>query len=147
MKRRPPVELGETVGATRLTSDEAAARETNPAPEGSRHDGPRYAERKLIGRGGMGEVFLRRDEWLGRDVAVKTLTTERASLGVARARFLREARVQGQLEHPGIVPVYDVGVDEQGQEYFTMKGSLPSSSRSASSGPTSSRRSCRGYSS
>jgi tRNA A-37 threonylcarbamoyl transferase component Bud32 len=122
MKPRTPVELGETVSGTRPASEEAAAHgSTNPALTGLRQDGPRYAERKLIGRGGMGEVYLRRDEWLGRDVAVKTLTAERSSLGVARARFLREARVQGQLEHPAIVPVYDVGVDEHGHEYFTMK--------------------------
>jgi len=38
-----------------------------------------------------------------------------------RERFLREARVQGQLEHPSVVPVYDIGEDHEGREYFTMK--------------------------
>jgi serine/threonine-protein kinase len=117
--RRPPLELADTLA----TNPPGFARDTLPSVSTAslRADGPRYAEPRLLGRGGMGEVHLRRDAWLGRSVAVKTLMSERASSEVARARFLREARVQGQLEHPAIVPVYDVGVDEGGQEYFTMK--------------------------
>jgi serine/threonine-protein kinase len=116
--RRPPIELPDTVVASHTTERDAPV---DVSAESLGGDGLRYTERHLLGRGGMGEVHLRRDAWLGRDVAVKTLTPERASLGVARARFLREARLQGQLEHPAIVPVYDVGTDERGHEYFTMK--------------------------
>ncbi|MDI1442636.1 serine/threonine-protein kinase [Polyangium sp. 6x1] len=79
----------------------------------------RYAPRKLLGRGGMGEVRLCKDAWIGREVARKTLLPGRGR--DARERFLREARVQGQLEHPSIVPVYDIGVREGGEVYFTMK--------------------------
>jgi eukaryotic-like serine/threonine-protein kinase len=82
---------------------------------------PRYREGCLLGRGGMGEVHLWHDAWLGREVAIKTLPPGRSLSAAARARFFREARVQGQLEHPAIVPVYDVGIDDNGREYFAMK--------------------------
>ncbi|UQA63401.1 serine/threonine-protein kinase [Polyangium aurulentum] len=81
----------------------------------------RYAHRKLLGRGGMGEVRLCKDARIGRDVAMKLLLPAHARDRDARSRFLREARVQGQLEHPAIVPVYDLGVREGGEVYFTMK--------------------------
>ena len=68
----------------------------------------------------MGEVGLFHDERLGRDVAVKTLLPQLAADPVARARFLREARVQGQLEHPAIVPVHDLRDDGAGGLTLTM---------------------------
>jgi serine/threonine-protein kinase len=83
-------------------------------------DGQRYELGPLLGVGGMGEVHLFRDARIGRAVARKTLRTGTTS-SRAVARFLREARVQGQLEHPSIVPVYDLAVDAEGRPYFTMK--------------------------
>lgn len=71
----------------------------------------------LVGRGGMGEVWACRDQHLGRELAFKTVT---AHDDTARARFVREARVQGQLEHPGVVPVHELGVRDA-RPYFTMK--------------------------
>ncbi len=73
----------------------------------------------LIGRGGMGEVRLARDPRIGREVAVKTIRGHVHSTAVAR--FVREARVQGRLDHPAIVPVYDLEIDEHGMPYFAMK--------------------------
>ncbi|APR77899.1 Serine/threonine protein kinase PrkC, regulator of stationary phase [Minicystis rosea] len=81
----------------------------------------RYEKRRQLGLGSMGEVDLCRDVRIGRDVARKALLPHHRSDAVLRARFLRECRIQGQLEHPSIVPVYDVGVDEEGGTYFTMK--------------------------
>lgn len=81
----------------------------------------RYTERGVLGVGGMGEVKLVRDEWLGRDVAQKTLRSDVDNGASARARFLREIRVQGQLEHPSIVPVYDIGSNTDGEVWFTMR--------------------------
>lgn len=81
----------------------------------------RYADRKLLGQGGMGEVRLCADAWIGREVAMKVMRQGSGSQASARARFLREARVQGQLEHPSIVPVYDMGVAAEGGTFFTMK--------------------------
>src|SRR5687768_14304401 len=81
----------------------------------------RYRFRTLIGQGGMGEVKLTHDTRVGRDVAMKVIRPGMGSRSDARARFLREARVQGQLEHPAIVPVYDLGVTPSGEVFFTMK--------------------------
>jgi serine/threonine-protein kinase len=81
----------------------------------------RYTFGDRLGEGGMGEVYLCADHRIGRDIAMKVIRSERDSHPDARARFLREARVQGQLEHPSIVPVYDLGRDASGSAYFTMR--------------------------
>ncbi|HSO36720.1 MAG TPA: serine/threonine-protein kinase, partial [Labilithrix sp.] len=62
-----------------------------------------------------------RDLMIGREVALKSVLPSHAGRADVRARFVREARVQGQLEHPAIVPVYDFGLDADGQPFFTMK--------------------------
>ena len=82
--------------------------------------GARYVVRKTLGVGGMGEVRLCHDELIGRDIALKVMLPENANAD-SSTRFVREARVQGQLEHPSVVPVYDLGRDEHGSLYFTMK--------------------------
>src|SRR5687767_5029508 len=82
--------------------------------------GRRYLLGQLIGEGGMGEVALCRDTKLGRDVAMKVMRSSVAK-SAGEPRFLNEARVQARLEHPGIVPVYDVGRDEVGRAFFTMR--------------------------
>ncbi|MFT3692104.1 MAG: serine/threonine-protein kinase [Kofleriaceae bacterium] len=74
----------------------------------------------VIGRGGMGEVLFAHDRRIGRAVAIKRIRTD-ASSDDSVSRFLREARVQARLEHPAIVPVYELGYDEQHRPYFTMK--------------------------
>lgn len=81
----------------------------------------RYERIELLGAGGMGEVVLCRDRWIGREVAKKTMRPGRAPSAEARERFAREMRVQGQLEHPAIVPVHDFGTDAEGNLYFTMR--------------------------
>ena len=81
----------------------------------------RYVSGALLGKGGMGEVRLFHDRRIGRDVAQKTLRQEISKSRLSFERFLREARVQGQLEHPAVVPVYDLAVDPQGGVFFTMK--------------------------
>ena len=81
----------------------------------------RYEWRRQLGVGSMGEVNLCRDKRVGREVAKKVLLRNHQGDAVLRARFLRECRIQGQLEHPSIVPVYDVGVEEDGSTFFTMK--------------------------
>ncbi len=80
---------------------------------------PRYRLENELGRGGMGEVLSARDEQIGRSVAIKRLRS--APTAESEARFLREARIQGRLEHPAIVPVHELGRDERGQPYFAMK--------------------------
>ena len=79
-----------------------------------------YVFGEVIGRGGMGEVVLAHDRRIGRDVAVKRLSSV-APTQDELARFLREARIQARLDHPAIVPVYELGRDAAGRPYFTMK--------------------------
>jgi serine/threonine-protein kinase len=81
----------------------------------------RYMHGALLGTGGMGKVMLARDARIGREVAVKELHADRELAPEERARFLREARVQGQLEHPSIVPVYDIDQRPDGTTFFTMR--------------------------
>jgi serine/threonine-protein kinase len=81
----------------------------------------RYAVGDTLGEGGMGVVRACADRRIGREVAMKIVRPGKGSRGDLAARFLREACVQGQLEHPSIVPVYDLGRDPDGTLYFTMK--------------------------
>jgi len=83
--------------------------------------GERYAHERVLGEGGMGAVLLYHDIQIGRRVALKVMRADAAADATMRERFVREAQVQGQLEHPSIVPVYDLGVDPRGTPYFTMK--------------------------
>lgn len=82
----------------------------------------RYVAERELGRGGMGVVELVDDKVTGRHVARKRLAEgEVEILHEDRERFEREALVHAQLEHPSIVPVYDIGRNEDGTLYFTMK--------------------------
>jgi len=81
----------------------------------------RYEMRTKLGEGGMGEVLLCKDRRIGREVALKVIRSEHGARVDLRKRFLREVRVQGQLEHPSVVPVYDLGRDPARKAYFTMK--------------------------
>ncbi|MEQ8767114.1 MAG: SUMF1/EgtB/PvdO family nonheme iron enzyme [Planctomycetota bacterium] len=89
----------------------------------------RYRVEKEIGRGGMGVILKVLDEDLNRSMAMKVvLGSEQAgSEGSKRLppqlldRFFEEAQVTGQLVHPGIVPVHELGVDDSGRAYFTMQ--------------------------
>jgi serine/threonine-protein kinase len=81
----------------------------------------RFDRIRVLGKGAMGEVELARDNDIRRTVAVKRILGGDASAAAALMRFADEVRVVGQLEHPGIVPIYDVGRDENGQVYLVMK--------------------------
>ncbi len=74
---------------------------------------------RLLGRGGMGSVYLAREPALDRLVAIKVLPPERAQSAELRERFRREARTAAQLSHPNIVPLLTFGEDE-GLMYFVM---------------------------
>ncbi|HRH00664.1 MAG TPA: serine/threonine-protein kinase [Polyangiaceae bacterium] len=74
----------------------------------------------VLGEGGMGIVRSATQRSLGRDVAVKTLREEHAR-GLGIGRLLREALITGSLEHPNIVPVYDLGLDAHGSPMLVLK--------------------------
>jgi serine/threonine-protein kinase len=74
-----------------------------------------------IARGGMGVILKGHDTDLGRDVAVKVLDPELAKRPAVVQRFIEEAQIGGQLQHPGIVPVYELGLMADERPYFTMK--------------------------
>src|SRR5215208_860672 len=69
----------------------------------------RYRVEHLLGSGGMGEVYVARDQQLGRAVALKILAPDRAADPSRVQRFLREAQLASSLSHPAIVTVYDSG--------------------------------------
>lgn len=75
---------------------------------------------RKLGEGGLGEVIGAEDNDIGRKVALKKLRTDVKSAATL-ARFVEEIRTVGRLEHPNIIPIHDVGVDEAGDYYFVMK--------------------------
>lgn len=109
-------ELDSTVASYPIRADGGSALEALEVPAASR-----YTEGTELGVGGMGRVLLARDARIGRDVALKALHPARELEPQERARFLREAQVQGQLEHPSIVPVYDIDRRADGTTFFTMR--------------------------
>jgi len=82
-------------------------------------DEDRFDRVSRLGEGGIGTVELVRDNDIGRFVAIKQLKNTKDAHHILR--FVREARCLGQLEHPGIVPVHDVGQSEDGSYYLVMK--------------------------
>ncbi len=95
---------------------------------GSKRGGSRYRLEGEVARGGMGEILRVWDEDLRRHLAMKVVLGQSSATSetppVAEhilARFLEEAQITGQLEHPSIVPVHELGLDSEGRVYFTMK--------------------------
>ena len=80
----------------------------------------RFEKIRVLGEGGLGEVVGAHDHDIGRKVAIKRLKADVRS-PAALARFVDEIRTIGKLEHPNIIPIHDVGMDEQGELYFVMK--------------------------
>jgi len=120
-----PAGLGSPSSAAVLEADEVPAVQESPG---------RYSHVSEHARGGMGRILLVHDHHLGRDVALKELLPDLAPtvgdspepspvrLSVPlMGRFLQEACITGQLEHPSIVPVYELGYRRDGSLYYTMK--------------------------
>ena len=80
----------------------------------------RYAITGVAGRGGMGTVYVARDQVLDRDVAVKVLDLADQK-GVRAARLRKEAGILARLDHPGIVPIHDAGTLPDGRTFYVMK--------------------------
>jgi serine/threonine protein kinase len=83
--------------------------------------GRKYEMGNVVALGGMGVVRRAQDLHVRRDVAIKSMSETKKITPAKRLRFVEEAQVTGQLEHPNIVPVYDLGIDEAGKPFYTMK--------------------------
>jgi serine/threonine-protein kinase len=81
---------------------------------------PRFQLHRPLGEGGIGQVFAAVDQDIGREVAIKSLRPEMQTEAHV-ARFVDEIRIVGALEHPNIVPIHDVGVNDDGSLYFVMR--------------------------
>jgi serine/threonine-protein kinase len=110
----PPPDPERTVPA----SDLAPLPKVGPGPAAASQ---RYELSGEIARGGMGAVLRGRDRILGRELAVKVLLEAHEGRPELARRFVEEAQVGGQLQHPGIVPVYELGNFDDGRPFFTMK--------------------------
>jgi tetratricopeptide (TPR) repeat protein/predicted Ser/Thr protein kinase len=105
---------------TDARSVEATARiaPDHDAPLPPMMGGGRFLLKRFHAKGGMGEVWLAEDCDIGRQVALKKVRTGRES---HRDMFLQEARITGQLEHPGVIPVHELGLDDNSQPFYVMK--------------------------
>lgn len=104
------------------TMPPSAAPEPEPAPTGELNlFDANYCFREEIARGGMGAVIEADDQNTGRTVAIKQMLKEGNPSEESKHRFLQEARVMGHLEHPNIVPMHELALDEEGMPYYTMK--------------------------
>ena len=81
----------------------------------------KYGIREEVGRGGMGKIVKVWDQELNRFLAMKLILDGTAGDPERMSRFVQEAQVMGQIDHPGIVPIHDFGVDREGRVFFTMR--------------------------
>lgn len=107
-------------GSHRITSLQAEVADARAEAREARQLGP-YALKRLIGSGGMGEVYLAEHRLLKRPCAVKLIRPDRAGDPQALARFEREAQATARLKHPNTVDVFDYGRTEDGTFYYVME--------------------------
>ncbi len=119
----------ETIGATigevprMLLRDTAVGEDPSPIvrPTNGSETSTRYRIDGEIARGGMGAVLKGRDPDLGRDVAIKVLREDLRDNDDLVRRFVEEAQIGGQLQHPGVVPIYELGTFADKRPFFSMK--------------------------
>jgi eukaryotic-like serine/threonine-protein kinase len=119
----------ETIGATIggvprvMLRDTAFGEEPSPIMRPVNGDEPsiRYRIDGEITRGGMGAILKARDPDIGRDVAIKVLREHLRHNGDLVRRFVEEAQIGGQLQHPGVVPIYELGTFADKRPFFSMK--------------------------
>jgi tetratricopeptide (TPR) repeat protein len=125
----PAPNVLDTIGATAggvprvLLRDTAVGETPSPIIRPSSGDDPtiRYRIDGEIARGGMGSILKGRDPDLGRDVAIKVLREDLRENGDLVRRFVEEAQIGGQLQHPGVVPIYELGTFADKRPFFSMK--------------------------
>ena len=125
----PAPSVLETIGATIggvprvLLRDTALGEEPSPIirPTNGNETSTRYRIDGEIARGGMGSILKGRDPDLGRDVALKVLREDHRDNDDLVRRFVEEAQIGGQLQHPGVVPIYELGTFADRRPFFSMK--------------------------
>ncbi|MDR3636502.1 MAG: protein kinase [Isosphaeraceae bacterium] len=110
---------GDVVWARTLSLDSESGEAAELGPPTAQEE--RYTEERFLAEGGLGRVFVARDAELPRDVALKRLQDRLLRSRESRLRFVLEAEITARLEHPGVVPVYGLGVDRQGQPFYAMR--------------------------
>ena len=110
-----------TIAETRdsSASSQSANRRRLSAANGSGQD--RFELVENFARGGLGNIWLANDGRIRREVAFKELLPKALRNQIAVSRFIEEAQITGQLEHPGIVPIYELGFQANGTPYYAMK--------------------------
>jgi WD40 repeat protein/serine/threonine protein kinase len=96
-------------------------RKAGPAPPKTLAEVPDYELLDIIGEGGMGVVYAAHQSSIARTVAVKMLKPSAKIRDDQRDKFISEAVVTGELDHPNIVPIYDLGANDQGALFYSMK--------------------------
>jgi tRNA A-37 threonylcarbamoyl transferase component Bud32 len=104
-----------------LVADGVVATEPAGPGEWPEIEADRYRPLRFHAKGGLGVIFLAEDGELRRQVALKCMQTHGVVDDAARGRFVAEAELTGRLEHPGVVPVYGLGIDPHGRPYYAMR--------------------------
>jgi serine/threonine protein kinase/Flp pilus assembly protein TadD len=110
---------GHSLGTQRRAGGDTGGLDGGQSPEAPELQEGRYLLKQFHAKGGMGEIWAAEDITVGRRVAVKKMRGQPRP--EQKDEFLREAQITGQLEHPGIVPVHELGEDENGQPFYVMK--------------------------
>ena len=118
----------ETLSGSFITSSSLVVKSRNVrstseagTPITSAADAPDYELLSIIGEGGMGVVYAARQSSIARTVALKMLKGDDGQNVAQREKFISEAVVTGELDHPNIVPIYDLGANDQGALFYSMK--------------------------
>jgi serine/threonine protein kinase len=109
--------------ATIQSGDESHALHKSPRGKGAGvyESRAHFSPLRAFAQGGQGKISVARDAALMRDVALKELLDGVADLPGNQRRFVAEAEITGQLEHPGVVPIYALGTDQRGKPFYTMR--------------------------
>ena len=113
------LECDATVAIDQVPGPSPGSPDSSPRFPGN--EGDRFQRIRPHASGGIGQIWVARDSQLQRDVALKEIQPQFAERADQRARFLLEAEITGNLEHPGIVPVYSLGKDAEGRPYYAMR--------------------------
>ncbi len=116
----------ETPGSAELLKTGVRSKKPDPAPSANRTNRPPQATERYVlldnfAHGGLGKLWRAEDTAIRREVAYKELLPKALKKPTQVQRFVEEAQISGQLEHPGIIPIYDIGVQENGAPFYTMK--------------------------